>query len=380
MEFLKRTWATIDLRALQQNFRAIRQLLSPDCRMIPVIKADAYGHGSERCALALVDAGAEMMAVSNFEEALKLRDAGVELPILILGYTPPELAKELAAAHIVQTLLDEEYARRLSVAASAADVTVDAHIKLDTGMSRLGFWFQDAERDVDTVDAIERTCRLPHLAIDGIFTHFTSADEADGGALTDRQFADFQTAIARLEARGIHFHMRHCCNSAATLGCPEKHLDAVRPGLILYGLYPDAFLKDAVALRPVMQMKSVISMLKTVPAGAEISYGRTYRADREMRVATVPIGYADGYPRAAGNRGYMLVAGKKAPVIGRVCMDQCMLDVTDIPDVYEGMTVTVFGEDGGATLAVEEVAAWQNTISYEIVCLVSKRVPRVYEA
>ncbi len=379
MEFLKRTWATIDLRALQQNFRAIGNLLSPDCTLIPIIKADAYGHGAVRCAKALDQAGATFMAVSNFEEAMQLRSVGIEQPILILGYTPPELAGDLAAAHIVQTLLDEDYAMQLDRAATAAGVTVQAHIKLDTGMSRLGFWFQDMVRDAATLDGVERACRLPHLAVEGIFTHFASADEMGGADFTDRQFADFEVAITELERRGIRFSMRHCCNSAATLTCPEKHMDAVRPGLILYGLYPDAFLKDKVELQPVMQMKTVISMLKTVPAGSLISYGRTYKADREMRIATVPIGYADGYPRAASNRGYMLVAGKKAPVIGRVCMDQCMLDVTDIPEAYEGMTITVFGRDGDAVLPVEEVAVWQNTISYEIVCLISKRVPRVYE-
>lgn len=379
MDFLKRTWATIDLGALQQNFHAIGNLLSPDCTLIPIIKADAYGHGATRCAQALVRAGARWMAVSNFEEAMQLRGAGIELPILILGYTPPELAGDLAEAHIVQTLLDEEYAVALNAAAAEAGVAVQAHVKLDTGMSRLGFWFQDTDRDAATLDSVERACRLPHLQVDGIFTHFASADEKDGVEFTNRQFADFETALAELQRRGIHFAMRHCCNSAATLACSEKHMDAVRPGLILYGLYPDVFLKDKVALQPVMQMKTVISMLKTVPAGALVSYGRTYRADRDVRIATVPIGYADGYPRAASNQGYMLVGGKKAPVIGRVCMDQCMLDVTDIPEAYEGMTVTVFGKDGDATLPVEEVAAWQHTISYEIVCLISKRVPRVYE-
>ncbi len=379
MEFLKRTWATVDLAALQHNFRAVRQLVSAHCMPIPVIKADAYGHGSVRCAQALVQAGATYFAVSNLDEALVLRENGIDTPILILGYTPPSKAETLATSGIVQTLLDEEYATHLSEAACQADVTVHTHLKVDTGMSRIGFWYQDTDDQAAAIKRMVRACRLPNLAVDGIFTHFTSADEPDL-VPTERQFALFTDVIERLQANGITFPLKHCCNSAATIAAPDKHMDAVRPGLMLYGLYPDASLADKVELHPVMQVKSIISMIKTVPVNTTVSYGRTYTTDRETRLATVPIGYGDGYPRSAGNQGYMLVAGRKAPIVGRVCMDQCVLDVTDIPDACEGMTVTVFGRDGDAVLSAEQVADWKATISYELVCQITDRVPRVYES
>ena len=375
MEFLKRTWATVDLAALQHNFKAVQHLVPTNCTPIAVIKADAYGHGAAACAKALVKAGATWFAVSNLDEALILRRADIAAPILILGYTPPEKAAVLAQEGIVQTLLDSDYAARLSAQAVAAGVTVRAHIKLDTGMSRVGFWYQDPADDIAPIAA---ACRLQNLAVEGIFTHFTSADEPDL-APTDAQFGLFCGAIARLEQQGITFTMKHCCNSAATIAAPDKYMDAVRPGLMLYGLYPDASRADAVDLHPVMQIKSVISMIKTVPTGSTVSYGCTYATTRPARLATVPIGYGDGYPRSLGNQGYMLVAGKRAPIVGRVCMDQCVIDVTDIPAACEGMTVTVFGRDGDETLPVEQIAAWENTISYEIICQITDRVPRVYE-
>lgn len=375
MEFLKRTWATVDLAALQHNFKAVCELVPANCTPIAVIKADAYGHGAVPCARALVQAGATWFAVSNLDEALILRRADIAAPILILGYTPPEKAAVLANEHIVQTLLDADYAAHLSAQATAAGVTVRAHIKLDTGMSRVGFWYQSTADDIEVIAA---ACRLPNVAVEGIFTHFASADEPDLSS-TDHQFALFENAIARLEEQGVTFEMKHCCNSAATIAAPDKHMDAVRPGLMLYGLYPDASRTETVDLHPVMQIKSVISMIKTVPAGATVSYGRTYATARDARLATVPIGYGDGYPRAVGNQGYLLVAGKRAPIVGRVCMDQCVVDVTDIPEACEGMTVTVFGRDGDETLSVEQIAAWENTISYEIICQITDRVPRVYE-
>ena len=380
MDFLKRTWAEIDLTALQENYRTIRALVDPAATPVAVVKADAYGHGAVECGKALAQAGAEWMAVSNIDEALQLRRAGLTTPILILGYTPPDMAGVLAEQAIVQTLLDGDYAASLSRAAAKAKVTVTAHLKIDTGMSRIGFWFHDAEQDAACIDDMVVACSLPHLRVEGIFTHFASADEPSGVSFTDRQHDAFIAATKLLEQRGITFRYRHCCNSAATIDRPAFHHDMVRPGLILYGLVPDASIAGKVPLRPVMQLKTVISMLKTVPAGTPVSYGRTFVTARETRVATVPIGYADGYPRACGNKGYMLVNGQKAPVIGRVCMDQCLLDVTDIDGVTVGMTVTVFGTDHGAYLPVEQLAAWQDTISYEIICLIGKRVPRIYGA
>lgn len=225
---------------------------------------------------------------------------------------------------------------------------VRVHVKIDTGMSRVGLFYQEAGRDDGIIDEVEAIVRLPGLEPEGIFTHFASADEEDedGDAYTRRQFTLFMDAVEKLERRGIRFPLRHCCNSAGVLRYPDMHLDLVRPGIILYGLAPDGWMEGMLPLKPAMELKTVISMVKTIPAGAKVSYGRRFTADRAARIATVPIGYADGYSRSLSNRADMLVGGRRARVVGRVCMDQCMLDVTDIPAAREGMTVTVFGRDG----------------------------------
>lgn len=374
---LKRTWAEIDLVVLKQNYRAIAEQLSSGCRMMAVVKADAYGHGAVHVAKALVDAGAAWLGVSNLEEAIQLRRAGLTQPVLILSYTPPAETARLAEYDVTQTVISGDYARRLSLAAKAAGVTLRVHIKLDTGMSRVGFVYAQPERDASALDELEAACRLPHLCAEGIFTHFASADEEDD-RYTRQQYACFTDAIERLAARGITFAWRHCCNSAATLRHPEMHLDMVRPGIILYGLTPSEWMQpylQRLGLKPVMSILSGVSMVKTVPAGTPVSYGRIYQAPKPIRLATVPIGYADGYPRSFSNRAYMLVNGRQAPVVGRVCMDQCLLDVTDIEGVGEDTPVTVMGQDG---MSIDAFAALAGTINYEIVCGIGKRVPRVY--
>ena len=375
-DFLKRTWAQIRLDAIQQNYRTIAASLSSGSRIMAVVKADAYGHGACWSARALREAGATWFGVSNLDEALQLRSAGITEPILILAYTPPEEAARLAAFSITQTILTREYAAALSAQAQKAGVHVRAHVKLDTGMSRIGLLYQHSGEQ-ETLDDIEAICHLPHVTAEGIFTHFASADETEGDAYTRQQFALFMEALSRLEQRGIRFSLRHCCNSAATLRYPEMHLDMVRPGIILYGLAPAAWMEGILPLEPAMELKTVISMIKRVPPHTPVSYGRTFSTGRQTAVATVPIGYADGYPRCLSNRAHMLVGGQKAPVIGRICMDQCMLDVTGI-DAQEGMLVTVFGKDGSALLPVEEFAALSGTINYETVCLIGKRVPRIF--
>ena len=378
-DFLKRTWAAIDLDAVRENYRAILDILAPGCRhAMAIVKADAYGHGAGPVSRALREAGADWFGVSNLDEALQIRKAGISQPILILGYTPAEEAARLSDFHIAQTVCNGEYGRELSRAAAAAGVKVRVHIKVDTGMSRLGFLCQREEELPRAAEEAQAVCRLPGLVPEGIFTHFASADEEEGEAFTRRQFALFQGVIAALEKKGIRFSLRHCCTSAATLLYPEMHLDMVRPGLILYGLFPAPWLAGRLPLRPVMELKTVVSMVKRVPAGAVVSYGRTYTAGQETALATVPIGYADGYPRSLSNRACMLIGGCRAPVVGRVCMDQCMLDVSGLPEVREGQTVTVFGRDGEASLPVEEFAALSGTINYEAVCLIGKRVPRVF--
>ena len=372
--WLKRTWAEIDLDRLQTNLKRIRSAASGSLVMA-VVKADAYGHGAVQAARALCEAGADWLAVSNLDEAIQLRTAGLTAPMLILSYTPPEEVTLLAEYRITQTVVSASHAKALSDAAVQAGVTLDVHIKLDTGMSRVGFFAADGSLPVEEIAA---ACALPALNPNGIFTHFAVADEQDGDAFTREQFARFNETVTALTARGITFALKHCCNSAATLRYPEMHLDMVRPGLILYGLYPDAWMADMLALEPVMSLRTHVSHVKTVPADIPVSYGRQYVTDADETIATVPIGYADGYTRRAQGKAYMLVDGTRAPVRGRICMDQCMLDVSGIDGVQAGTLVTAFGREKNASLPVETYAAWSDTINYEIVCAVGKRVPRLF--
>ena len=341
-----------------------------------VVKADGYGHGAAAAAKALREAGAAWFGVSNLEEAVQLRRAGIDGDILILSFTPPEEAGRLAEFAVTQTVLSRPYAEELDAAAQAAGVRVRVHLKVDTGMSRVGFLYH-REGDEAVLDDMAAACRLPHLTAEGIFTHFASADEEEDGGFTRRQFALFMDAVRRLEERGVSFALRHCCNSAATLRYPEMHLDMVRPGIILYGLSPAPWMEGMLPLDPVMELKTTVSMIKDLPADTPVSYGRIYITGEARRVATVPIGYADGYPRVLSNRADMLLAGRRVRVVGRVCMDQCMLDVTGL-DVRESMVATVFGRDGEAFLPVEELADHMGTINYEVVCQISKRVPRLF--
>ncbi|MBE6763370.1 MAG: alanine racemase [Ruminococcaceae bacterium] len=372
--WLKRTWAEIDLDRLQTNFKHIKEAAG-NSLVMAVVKADAYGHGAVMAARALCQAGADWLAVSNLDEAIQLRNAGLTAPILILSYTPPEEVALLSAHTITQTVVSASHAKALSDAAVQAGVTLDVHIKVDTGMSRVGFFAADGNLPVDE---IAQACALPALNPCGIFTHFAVADEPDGEAFTRRQFTLFTDTVAALEARGITFALTHCCNSAATLRYPEMHLDMVRPGLILYGMYPDSWMADMLKLEPVMSLRTHVSHVKTVPADITVSYGRQYTTTEGEQLATVPIGYADGYTRRAQGKAYMLVGGRQAPVRGRICMDQCMLDVSGIDGVQAGTLVTAFGREGNASLPVETYAAWSDTINYEIVCAVGKRVPRLF--
>ncbi|WBY64354.1 alanine racemase [Thermocaproicibacter melissae] len=380
MNYLRRTWAEIDLDAVESNYRAIRSCLLPGTKVCCVVKADAYGHGAEQIAVLYEKLGADWLAVSNLDEAEQVRRVGVQLPILILGYTQPDRAKELAENRISQAVVGPEFAAALSEEAVKAGVTVNVHIQVDTGMSRVGFFYQNPARDVGAIDEMERACRLPGLNPEGIFTHFASADEGEAGAdYTRRQFACFTGAIERLAERGVRFSLRHCANSAAVFDYPEMQLDMVRPGIILYGMMPSGKIQNKVPLTPVMSLKSTVALVKSVPAGTCVSYGRRFTSSRETLVATVPIGYADGYLRRYGENACALVRGKRAPVIGRVCMDQLMLDVTDVPDVQTGDTVTLMGRDGEQAVTADEIAERTGTINYEIVCGVATRVPRVFK-
>lgn len=376
---LKRTWAEIDLDAARHNYIKIRECVNQDTKIMCVVKADAYGHGAEYLAKEYESLGADWFAVSNIEEGIQLRNSGITKPILILGYTPAYMAEDLAENNISQAILSEKYANELNEEAQKCGVRVNGHIKIDSGMGRIGLISHDPETDSSSADCAERICHLRNLNIEGIFTHFAVADEAEEGREnTLNQFNNFMTVINELEKRGIKIPLKHCGNSSAITDYPETHLDMVRAGVILYGMAPSEKLKGRLDLKPVMQLKSVISLIKRVPKGTAISYGRTYITDKETAIATVPIGYADGYSRAFSNKGYMLVNGRKAPIVGRVCMDQLMLDVTEIKGAEEGIEVTVFGTDKETVLTVDDLAKICGTINYELVCLVGKRVPRFY--
>ncbi len=377
-EILRRTWAEIDLDALAHNYQAVRKAASPQAAVCCVVKADCYGHGAQRVSRELEELGARWFAVSNLEEALQLRQGGVTRPLLVLGFTPPEEAEALALGNISQCVYSTEYARALSENAVRAGVRVKIHIKIDTGMSRLGFYFQDINRDEGAVQEVKAACTLPGLVPEGIFTHFASADEGAGGdAFTMRQFGCFKEMSEALIREGLVFPLRHCANSAAIFDYPLSHLDMVRAGVVLYGLKPSRQLRRQPELRPVLSLRSVVSHVKTVRPGTVISYGRTFTADREMRVATIPVGYADGYSRTL--RGaQVLIQGRRCPVLGRVCMDQLMADVTGLPEVSIGQRVTLIGRDAGEEITAAQLASWEGTIHYEVVCALSKRVPRVY--
>lgn len=372
-QFLRRTWAEIDLDALRQNFENIRCHVTAGCRTMAIVKANAYGHGVSRCARVLADAGADWFGVSNVEEAIELRRLGIAQPILILSYTPPQQAAVLARYDITQTVVSADHAAELSAAAVEAGVSLAVHIAVDTGMTRVGFPYNASSTEED----IAAACALPALKATGIFTHFAVADEPDGEAFTREQYARFMRLTEALAARGIVFELRHCCNSAATVRFPDMHLDMVRPGLIMYGLMPDSTMRSSLQLSPVMSLKTAVSQVKSVAAGETVSYGRTYTAPTNIRTATVAIGYADGFPRGGGDRHVML-RGKLVPVIGRVCMDQTVLDASAVEQAAAGDVALIFGRDGENVRPVEAYAAECDTIHYEIICAVGRRVPRIF--
>ncbi len=372
--FWKRLWTEINLDNLIFNYNTLRASIDADTKICCVVKANAYGHHAPKIAQCLEEVGADMFAVSNIEEAIQLRDASIASPILILGYTPVECAKVLSDKNISQCVYSSEYARALSECASSFDCSIDIHIKIDTGMGRIGF----RAGDMNTLDDIYSVCGLPCLNPVGIFTHFALSDMGDEGRkFTLSQYKKFSTLIDHLKEKGIDFKYKHCANSAATMDYPNFGLDMVRAGIILYGLLPSDCTCNALPLKKVMSLKTVVSHVKDIEAGDSVSYGCDFTAKKRTKIATVPMGYADGFWRSNGkNAPPMLIHGKQAPIVGRICMDQLMLDVTDINDVNMGDEVTVFGIQVGNT--VDDFARANNTINYEIVCAVGRRVPRVF--
>ena len=367
---LRRTWAYIDLDNAEHNFKLIKSMT--DKKVCAVIKANGYGHGAVQLGKLYQDLGADFFAVSNVEEAIQLRNNQITLPILILGYTPIECAKVLVKYDIHQAVFSPEYANALVNKCKEEKLKVKVHLKFDTGMGRIGFATDDK-----TLGELVKTLSTDALCVQGAFTHFAVADEAqDGKDYTQAQAQKFDYAVKYLEQKGIKIPIKHCSNSAGIIDYKSYHFDMVRAGIVLYGLAPSDKVGGDIGLKKVMQLTSVISHIKTIEKGQSVSYGRTFTAIDTMKVATVPMGYADGFWRTNGNGKYSLkVNGKYATIIGRVCMDQLMLDVTNI-DCKVGDEVFVFGQD--ELCSTEQIAFINQTINYEVVCAVGQRVPRVY--
>lgn len=369
----KRTWAEISLSNILHNYRAIRASLPQGCRFLGVVKADAYGHGALPVARLLQEAGADYLAVSCLDEALELRRSGIEMPILILGHTPHKYTKTLIENHITQTISCLAKAEEYSAEAALLGKALKIHIKLDTGMSRLGFlcsggYFQEG------VENVIRSCRLPGLEAEGIYTHFAVSDEENEAdrAYTQEQFALFSRFIRAVQEQSdIRFPIRHCANSGAVVNYPEMALDMVRPGLLLYG-YGDS--SGRLGLKPCMRLVTTVSTIKFYEPGTCVSYGRRYVTERRTRMGVLAIGYADGLPRIVSNQCSFAAKGGFAPQRGNICMDMCMVDLTDLPQVDVGSEVELFGEAND----IHKLSDAAGTIPYELLCSVSKRVPRVY--
>ena len=383
--FTRRLWAEVNMNAIRENYEAIREAIGKGVKLCCVVKADGYGHGAVEICKLYHELGVDFLAVSNLDEALELRRADITGPILILGYTPANRCRDLAKEDIRQAVYSLDYARELSEECEKNGVEVKAHIKVDTGMSRIGFFCQEFPRDNDSIEEIKEACKLPHIIPEGIFMHFAVADDGERGEeYTKKQYENFIHTVDEVEKAGVHFEIRHCSNSGAIMDYPSMRLDMVRAGIILYGYAPSDVMRHQLNLKPALRLKTLISHIKTVKAGTTVSYGRTFTAERDMKIATVPIGYADGFIRANAKDGYMFVwdktkkFGKNCKIIGRICMDQTMLDVTDFPEAEVGNVVVVLGNGKDGEPTAEDIARWGDTISYEVLCAVSKRVPRLY--
>ncbi len=369
-----RGYAEISLDAIEHNIEAMRRKLDSETKMMLVIKADGYGHGA--IPIAKTFEALEYIwgyGVATLDEGVVLRNAGIKKPILILGCVFPEQYMELLLHDLRVNVYNEEMAVELSKKAKLINQTAYMHIKIDSGMSRLGF-----ANEPETLNIIERISNLAHVDLEGIFTHFSKADEEDK-TYSESQYRTFTNIIAGLEDRNIHFAYKHCCNSAGIIDLPKYQLDMVRAGISLYGLYPsDEVVYENVALEPAMSFVTRVASVKRFAKGTCISYGGTFVAEKDMIVATIPIGYADGYARGLSNKGYVLIHGKKAPILGRVCMDQFMVDITHIEDVVFQTPVTLFGVNNQEHLPVEVLSEISGKFNYEFVCGISKRIPRIY--
>ncbi len=374
MKTYSRVYAKIDLDAIAYNMEQMKQNIRPDTKVMAVIKADGYGHGAVQIA--------EMMerwnyiwgfAVATLDEAVVLRTEGIQKPILVLGCVFPDQYMEMLKHEIRMNIYTEEMAESISRMAAREGKTAYMHIKLDTGMSRLGFGINE-----QSAETIKRISKMPNVNMEGIFTHFTKSDEKDK-SFTKKQIQEFVWMTERLKEKNVRFTYEHCSNSAGIIDVPEANFDIVRAGISTYGLYPSEEVdKTNVKLKPALALKSHVAFVKEIESGTPVSYGGTFVAKEKMKIATIPVGYADGYPRSLSNKGYVLIRGKKAPILGRVCMDQFMVDVTQIEGVSFGDKVTMIGKDGNEILPVEVLSELSGRFNYEFVCDLGKRIPRVY--
>ncbi|MDO4540454.1 MAG: alanine racemase [Syntrophomonadaceae bacterium] len=367
-----RSWAEINLGAIADNVAAIRGLIGDGVRLMAVVKADAYGHGAVPVAKCVLKAGADYLGVACLEEALELRAADITAPIQVIGFTPESGFGQAIGANIELTVFRAETAATLSACARHLGRDAAIHLKLDTGMGRIGFWPTE-----ESADTMQRIAALPGITVQGLFSHLATADEANK-EYAYRQIDVFQQFAARLEARGLAIPVKHIANSAAVIELPRAHMDMVRAGIILYGLYPSPEVdRSVIQLKPAMRFMSRVSQVREVLAGTAVSYGRTFIAAEPRKIVSVPVGYADGYNRRLSNRGRAVINGRVVPVIGRVCMDQTMFDVTGLPEVTVGDEVILFGTHRDGVTA-DDIAGWLDTINYEVVCMPSRRIPRCY--
>ena len=380
-------WAKVDLNAIAHNVREVRRITSPAAGLMAVVKANAYGHGILKVSQAAVQNGADALGVARINEGIIIRKAGLDLPVLVFGYTPFEYVPKLVEFDLTQTVFSLKTAQKLSDAGTAIGKKIKVHLKIDTGMGRLGLLTDFGlsasaesvrENYLNALAATEAIACLKGLELEGIYTHFASADSSDK-LYTKQQFEIFMDFLNRLDQKNLDIPVKHAANSAAIIDLPETHLNMVRSGILIYGLYPSDYVnKSRVKLKPAMELKSKVVHLKNVPAGFRVSYGMTYVTKKPTIIATVPIGYSDGLNRLLSSSGYMLVGGAKAPIAGRVCMDMTMLDIGHIQGVKIEDEVVIFGRQGALSITADEIADTINTINYEIITAVPERMPRFY--
>ncbi len=376
MKLLRRTWADIDLDVLASNYAQLCKNKPENTKFLAVIKADAYGHGAVPMAHTLMDLGASYLAVATIEEAVQLRRGEIKAPILILGYTPASYAETMVFMDITQEIHSLEYARELDEQLKNTNYRLNVHLQFDTGMTRIGI----STAEENFADDIKAICALPHLHVEGVFTHFSAADSLlpQDVIFTRGQYDRFVESLAVLDSLSVKPEIRHCSNSAATVLYPEFAMDMIRPGILLYGIHPSEATRGKVDIAPVMSVRSVISQIQDVKKGSSISYGRTFVAQHDFKMAVVQMGYADGLSRVLSNRCSLLLHGVRVPIVGTICMDMCMVDISHVPEAEVGDAVTVIGKDGDLCLGAEDLAAITGTNPYEVLCDINKRVPRIY--